>query len=255
MIRTVFETGSTNADLLDLARSGAEEGLWLRAERQTAGRGRQGRVWDSPTGNLYASVLVRVRSGDPATATLALVAAVALEEVVSSFLYSGGGRSPASQAILPDSQGSGLRRSTARLKWPNDLLLDGAKLSGVLLERADDAVVVGFGVNLAHHPELPERPSTSLAVHGVMVTPADFVEKLVDMMAAWLHIWRTDGLAPVIARWTERAHPPGTPLIARLSDGEAVAGAFGRLAPDGALVLRLADGASRVIHAADVFLV
>ena len=85
-MRTVAETGSTNADMLALARSGVEEGVWLRAERQTGGRGRQGRVWVSPIGNFYGSTVVRVRGGDPAAATLALVAAVALEEVVRVYL-------------------------------------------------------------------------------------------------------------------------------------------------------------------------
>ena len=251
VIRTVFETGSTNADLLDLARTGADEGLWLRAERQTVGRGRQGREWDSPSGNLYASTLVRLRPDDPPAATLALVAAVALEEVVRC-CFPGEGRGPASGA---SHLGPGLRRGSLSIKWPNDLLLDGAKLSGILLERAGDAVVIGIGVNLAYYPDLPDRSTTSLAAHGVVPTPPEFVEQLADMLAAWLHIWRTDGLSPVIARWTERAHRLGTPLIARLSDGEAIAGTFDGLSPDGALLLRLADGASRVIHAADVFLV
>lgn len=233
-IRTVAETGSTNADLLSLARGGADDGLWLRAERQTAGRGRQGRAWASPAGNLYASTLVRLRAGDPPAATLALVAAVALEEVVRLLL-------PTPRALA--------------LKWPNDLLLDGAKLSGILLERAEDAIVIGFGVNIAHHPDLPDRPTTSLAAQGVATTPGPFVHRLAEMFAAWLHHWRQDGLNPIIARWTERAHLAGTPLIARMPDGASVTGTFERLASDGALVLRLADGGVRVIHAADVFLV
>jgi BirA family transcriptional regulator, biotin operon repressor / biotin---[acetyl-CoA-carboxylase] ligase len=234
VIRTVAETGSTNADLLLLSRSGADDGLWLRAERQTAGRGRQGRAWASPEGNLYASTLVRLRPGDPPAATLALVAAVALEEVIGKLLQS---------------------FHTLVLKWPNDLLLDGAKLSGILLERAEDAIVVGFGVNIAHHPDLSDRLTTSLAAQGLAVTPAEFAQRLAEMFAAWLHHWRHDGLAPIVARWTERAHPPGTPLIARLPDGTGVEGTFDTLAKDGALVLRLADGGVRVIHAADVFLV
>ena len=85
-IRTVAETGSTNADMIALAASGLEEGVWLRAERQTGGRGRQGRAWVSPPGNLYASTLVRLRPSDPPAATLALVAAVALEEAVGAYL-------------------------------------------------------------------------------------------------------------------------------------------------------------------------
>ena len=141
------------------------------------------------------------------------------------------------------------------LKWPNDLLIDGAKVSGILLERVDDAVVVGIGVNVAHHPELPDRRSTSLAEQGAAITPAELLEKLAEMLAAWLAIWRAEGLAPIVKRWVERAHPPGTPLRARLADGGEVLGTFETLAPDGALMLRLADGSVRAIHAGDVFLV
>lgn len=234
MIRTVAETGSTNADLTALAATGAPEGLWLRADRQTAGRGRQGRNWVSPVGNLYASTLVRLRPSDPPAATLALVAAVALEEVV--------------RAYLGDPRG-------LALKWPNDLLLGDAKLSGVLLERSGDAVVVGVGVNLAHHPEGLDRPVTSLAAHGAQITPADFLETLAEAFARWLKRWRGEGLGPLRERWTARAHPVGTALSARLPDGSAVDGLFERLDADGALILRLADGSRRVIHAGDVFLI
>jgi BirA family biotin operon repressor/biotin-[acetyl-CoA-carboxylase] ligase len=232
VIRTVAETGSTNADMLELARSGATEGLWLRAERQTGGRGRQGRNWASPEGNLYISTLVRIRPGEPPAATLALVAAVALEETVSIFLRRGDG---------------------LVIKWPNDLLLEGGKLSGILLERADDAVVIGFGVNLAQHPTDLDRPATSLAAHGVIPDPGIFAETLAESFARWLSRWR-DGIAPVRERWSARAHPIGTALTARLADGSAIDGLFGGLDAQGALILRLADGTSRVIHAGDVFL-
>ena len=242
--------------MLMLARSGAEEGLWLRAERQTSGRGRQGRVWTSAEGNLYASTLVRLRAIDPQAATLALVAAVALEEVVRAYLPSfpreGGG--PESQAVSPVVLDPRLRGGTV-IKWPNDLLLDGAKLSGTLLERADDAVVIGIGVNLAHHPESLDRPATSLAAHGAAPDPADFLETLAAAFHRWLSIWRNEGLAPVRARWLDRAHPTGTALTARLPDGSAIDGLFTGLDGEGALILHLADGTSRVIHAADVFLI
>jgi BirA family biotin operon repressor/biotin-[acetyl-CoA-carboxylase] ligase len=234
VIRTVAETGSTNADMLMLAGAGAGEGLWLRAERQTGGRGRQGRAWSSPEGNLYASTLVRLRPGDPQAATLALVTAVTLEEVVSAYLAHAG---------------------PVRIKWPNDLLLDGAKLSGILLERAGDAVVIGIGVNLAHHPTDLERAVTSLAAHGGVPDPADFLETLADAFARWLGIWRGEGLAPIRARWLDRAHPAGTALTARLPDGSSIDGLFQGLDDAGALILRLADGTTRVIHAADVFLI
>ncbi|WP_443208552.1 biotin--[acetyl-CoA-carboxylase] ligase [Sphingomonas sp. PAMC 26621] len=268
-----------------MARSGISEGIWLRAERQTGGRGRQGRLWVSPVGNFYGSSVVRVRGGDPAPATLALAAAVALEEVVRAYLppysppvspfpltsrFPGEGRGPVAQAEVtgrsskqtPESLlGPGLRRGSERgsgeglvLKWPNDLLIDGAKISGILLERTGDAIVVGIGVNLAHHPTNTDRLATSLAAHGATPDPADFAETLADSFARWLGIWRGQGLAPVRSRWLERAHPIGTALTARLPDGSATDGLFNGLDSDGALILRLADGTARVIHAGDVFL-
>ncbi|MEG3165977.1 biotin--[acetyl-CoA-carboxylase] ligase [Sphingomonas sp. PB2P19] len=254
--------------MLALARGGMAEGVWLRAERQRSGRGRMGREWVSPVGNFYGSTVVRLRATDPSPATLALLAAVALEQTVSTCLFPGEGRGPVGKADvtartanqLPLSQlGPGLRRGGAgggvRLKWPNDLLLDGAKLSGILLERADDAVVVGIGVNLAHHPDLPDRPTTSLAAHGTPVDPAQFAETLAETFARWLARWRSEGLGPVRQRWLDRAHPIGTALTARLPDGTAQDGLFDGLDADGALILRLADGGRRVIHAADVFLI
>lgn len=219
--------------MLLLARSGAAEGVWLRAERQTGGRGRQGRAWVSPPGNFHGSTIVRLRAGDPSASTLALVAAVALAEVVA--VYLGG--------------------APVQIKWPNDVLMDGAKLSGILLERADTAVVVGIGVNLAHHPEDIDRVATSLAAHGHAPDPADFAETLAEAFARWLERWRGEGLAPIRARWLERSHPPGSALSARLPDGSVIDGLFGGLDADGALILRLADGTQHVIHAGDVFLI
>ena len=262
-VRTVAETGSTNADMLALAVSGITEGIWLRAERQSGGRGRQGRVWASPTGNFYGSTVVRVRGADPAAPTLALVAAVALEEVVRAYLQDL--PSPFRRFAPPSlshweregarsAEPSGKGEGSLWIKWPNDLLLDGAKMSGILLERAGDAVVVGIGVNLAHHPLDTDRRATSLAAQGVTPEPADFAETLADAFARWLGIWRGQGLAPVRARWLERAHPVGTALTVRLPDGSATDGLFGGLDSDGALNLRLADGTTRVIHAGDVFL-
>jgi BirA family biotin operon repressor/biotin-[acetyl-CoA-carboxylase] ligase len=229
-IRTVAETGSTNADMAELARSGTPEGVWLRAERQSAGKGRQGRAWESPLGNLYVSTLIRLRPSDPPPATLALVAAVALEDAVRTFGVA------------------------ATLKWPNDLLVDGAKLSGILLERVDDTVVIGFGVNLTHRPEGLDRAATSLRVYGPAPDPQIFAETLAESFERWVARWRGEGLASVRERWLARAHPMGTALTARLADGTSVDGLFDGLTRDGALNLRLADGTRRAIHAGDVFL-
>lgn len=218
--------------MLALAQAGASEGSWLRAERQTGGKGRQGRAWESPPGNLYATTLVRLRPTDPPAATLAFVAAVALAEAVGVFL-------PA----------------RVTLKWPNDLLIDGAKLSGILLERAGGAVVIGIGVNLAHHPDLPDRPATSLAAQGASIDPATFTDVLVESVARWLARWRGEGIDVVRQQWLAHAHPVGTAIATHLPDGEAIDGLFDGLTSDGALILRLATGARRVIHAGDVFLI
>ena len=255
-IRTIAETGSTNADLIALAASGVAEGFWLRAERQTAGRGRQGRHWVSPPGNLYASTLVRLRPSDPPPATLALVAGVAVEEAVGTFLPSPFAGYAGSSLSLVEEGGTERRKGEDRLalKWPNDLLLGGAKLAGILLERADDAVVVGVGANLAHHPDLPDRPTTSLAAHGITVAPQTAVDVLADTFARWLARWRGEGLAPIRTRWLDRAHPVGTALTVRTAGDPPLDGLFDGLAEDGALLLRLASGERRVIHAGDVFL-
>src|SRR4051794_38072455 len=139
--RAVVETGSTNDDVGALARAGAPEGAWLRADVQTGGKGRHGRAWASPPGNLHASTLVRLRPGDPSAPSLALVAAVALHETVAAF-------APEAPVLI---------------KWPNDLVADGAKLAGILLEREGEVVIAGFGVNLAYHPNDTPRSATSLA--------------------------------------------------------------------------------------------
>lgn len=139
------------------------------------------------------------------------------------------------------------------IKWPNDILIDGAKLVGILLERADDSVVIGIGVNCANRPTSLGRATTSLADCGCLVDPGVLVEVLATAFASWLARWRAEGIAAIRARWLERAHPRGTALVARVGD-DAVQGLFDGLDDSGALRLRLADGGVRVIHAADVFL-
>ena len=228
MIRALRETGSTNADLLALAATGTPEGTWLRADRQTGGRGRLGRVWLSPPGNLYTSTIVRPRAGDPPPVTLAFVAAVALEEVAAA--WAGPGR--------------------LQLKWPNDLMAGPAKLAGILLEAGGGAVVIGFGVNLAHHPDAIERPTTSLAaLGGAAPDPAAFLIDLADAFARWLGRWRGEGFAPVRQRWLQHAHPIGSPLST-----SGVEGLFEGLDHDGALLLRRADGRIETVRAGDVAL-
>lgn len=233
MIRTVADTGSTNADLLVAARDGAPEGTWLRAERQHSGRGRMGRMWQSPAGNLHASTIVRPAAADPPVPGLALVAGVAFQEVADAYA----------------------RAAHLQLKWPNDLMAGAAKVGGILLERADDAVVIGFGLNLTHSPGGLERPVTSIAaLCGHSPDPALLLMDLAGALAAWVARWRGEGLAPVVARWLSRAHPVGTALVAATAEGPRE-GLFDGLSADGALRLREADGTIAVVRAGDVFLI
>ncbi len=231
-IRYVAATTSTNDDVATAAAAGASEGYWLYAGVQESGRGRRGRVWGSFEGNLHASTFVQIAEGDPLPASLALVAAVALHEAIVR-------------------QGA----RDARLKWPNDLLIGKAKLSGILLERHESAIVIGFGVNLLRHPEGLDRPVMSLPAIGVPAPSPDlFITTLAACFANWLNRWRTQGLAPIRAEWLERAHPIGTPLMVQGGEGTSIEGAFDGLEPDGALRLRLADGSRHVMHAGEVFL-
>ena len=262
--------------MLALAEQGAPEGTWLRAGRQTGGRGRMGRLWESPEGNLYCSTLVRIGPNDPAAHTLALVAANAVHALiaplcgtVSSLPFrggAGGGGRPDQATLLcadrphpnPSPEGEGLeepRSGNARIKWPNDILVDGAKIAGILLERVGDAIVVGIGINVTGHPTGLDRPVTSLAAQGATDAEAGaLLQRLAQLFAHWLGIWRAHGLEPVRAHWLVNAHPAGTPMRVTLPDGAVVEGAFDTLDRHGMLILCLANGQSRAIHAGDVIL-
>ncbi|WP_230461483.1 biotin--[acetyl-CoA-carboxylase] ligase [Sphingobium sp. CAP-1] len=218
--------------MLALVEQGAPDGSWLRAGRQTGGRGRMGRVWESPTGNLYCSTLVRIGAADPLPHTLALVAANAVHALVAP-----------------------LCAGQARIKWPNDVLVDGAKIAGILLERVGDAIVIGIGINITDHPIGLDRPVTSLAAQGANDAEAGaLLERLAQIFGHWLAIWRAQGLDPVRAHWLLNAHPTGTPMRVVQPDGTVVEGAFDTLDRQGMLILRLANGESRAIHAGDIIL-
>jgi BirA family biotin operon repressor/biotin-[acetyl-CoA-carboxylase] ligase len=227
-LRFVEETGSTNADLL--GDPGAVEGDWLVARRQSAGRGRQGREWQSLDGNFFGSTIVVLRPTDPPAPSLALAAGLALADAV-------GHAAPG----VPTS-----------LKWPNDLMLGRAKLAGILLERAGDRVVAGFGVNLAVSPLIAGRETASLA--GIAsVTPQAFAPLIAASFARMLGAWRMAEAGALARSWEEQAHPLGTPLAVHAGANEKVEGTFAGLEPDGALRLDI-GGEVQVIRAGDVTL-
>lgn len=210
-----------------MADADAAEGDWLVALDQHQGKGRQGRLWTSVPGNFAGSTLIELRAGDPPPQSLSLVAGLALAEAVD--------------AVLPN--------QPLLLKWPNDLLLNGAKLAGILLERRGDKVVIGFGVNLAGAPKLEERRTAHL---GGRVTPAALAPILASAMARMIELWRSSPPLLFAQAWLARAHSVGTALTVHGNDGAIVEGRFHGLDSDGALQLTLADGELRTIHAGDV---
>jgi BirA family biotin operon repressor/biotin-[acetyl-CoA-carboxylase] ligase len=214
-----------------LADPDAIEGDWLVAREQTEGRGRQGRQWQSPAGNFHGSTLVALRRDDPAAPSLSLVSGLALIE--------------AAQSLSPDAD--------LLLKWPNDLLSGGAKLSGILLERAGDRVVAGFGVNLATAPVLDDRPTATLT-RDPPITSQAFAPVIAAAFARMLETWRELDTEAFANAWLSRAHPLGTPLSVHVAPGERISGSFDGIEGDGSLRLRLADGSVRVMHAGDVSL-
>ena len=224
-IRIVERAGSTNADLI--ADADAVEGDWLVALAQESGRGRQGRAWVSAPGNFCGSTLVVLRQNDPPAPTLSLAAGLALVEAIDAAL-------PA-QALM--------------LKWPNDLMLLGRKVAGILLERSGDRVAVGFGVNLASAPPLKDRQAAEL---GGTILPQAFAPLLAASFARMLDLWRTSETPALIRAWQMRAHAVGTRLTVHSAADESVSGTFAGLEPDGALRLQLDDGAVALVRAADV---
>lgn len=235
IIEFVSETGSTNADLATRLKQGEEvaEGFWLIANRQKAGKGRQGRSWLDAPGNFMGSTVVNLRADDPPVTQLSLVASLALLETVMA--------SVAMPAWL-------------QLKWPNDVLLDGAKFCGILLERVGNDAVVGIGVNLAGAPSVDGRTIKSLSALGPAPDRDTFALKLSRCFRRELMFWREEAGIQTVRRWLSAAHPIGTPLNVHDESGTRIAGRFDGLDDSGALRLRLEDGAIRVIHAGDVSL-
>ena len=211
-----------------LTADGAAEGDWLVAHAQEAGRGRQGREWRSLRGNFFGSTLVELRASDPPATTLSLAAGLALIEAVD--------------AAVP-----GL---PLMLKWPNDLLLRGDKLAGILLERSGDRIVVGFGVNLAAAPKLTDRQAASL--DGI-ITPTAFAPLLAGSFARLVALWRSSEPGAIARAWQMRAHPVGTQLTVHINADEKVSGRFDGIEPDGALRLNT-DRGVEIVRAGDVSL-
>jgi BirA family transcriptional regulator, biotin operon repressor / biotin---[acetyl-CoA-carboxylase] ligase len=227
---------STNDEARRRAREGAAEGLLVWAKEQSAGRGRRGRSFASPRGNLYMSVLLRPTRLAVEAAQLSFAGALAVGD--------------AAAALLPDA---------ARLcyKWPNDVLIDGRKLSGVLLESQAagegrlDWLVLGMGVNLASYPEGLEFPAISLKAAGADISVETLLTAVAERFLFWYERWQAAGFAPLRAAWLSRAQGLGGAIRVRLQAGELL-GRFAGLDQEGALLLEDAGGRRR-IAAGDIF--
>ena len=210
--------------------------LWIAARRQTAGRGRRGRAWSGLEGNLFTTGLYVLQADAARVAELSFTAALAVADVCDAAL-----KDPAA----------------TRLKWPNDVLVNGRKVAGILLESGQAPggglwLAVGIGINLAAAPEDSERPAASLAAAGGAIMPEAALDTLIAGFERWRLRWLRDGFGPVRDAWLARAHGLGERCEARLAR-ETVSGTFADLGPDGSLRLDLDDGGRRYISAGDVF--
>lgn len=229
--------GSTNDEAKRLARSGAEEGTLVWALEQTLGRGRRGREWVSPRGNLYASLVLRPACPLDRAAQLGFVAALAVGDALA--------------ALVP-----GLREPA--LKWPNDVLVGGRKIAGLLLEAEIGEngnlafLIVGVGINLVSAPTDAEFPATSILGEGHRPPePAATLEAFAPHFDSWARCWREEGFAPVRAAWRTRARGLGEPIRVRL-ETTTLHGRFADIDHQGVLLLDTPDGRRR-ISVGDVF--
>lgn len=232
------DVSSTNTVALEMAGAGEPGQLWVTAKRQLKGRGRRGRTWVSEEGNLYASLLLVDPAPLAKLSTLPLVAAVAVYRALKPLFAA----TPQALAI----------------KWPNDILVDGKKINGILLESGTlpdgrVAVVIGCGVNCRRHPENPAYPATDLAECGFDKTADDIFLDLARSMAAALGLWnRGEGFAGIREEWLRAARGIGEPVTVNLHEGR-LDGVFDEIDADGYLCLVTADGQRRRISAGDLF--
>jgi BirA family biotin operon repressor/biotin-[acetyl-CoA-carboxylase] ligase len=230
------EIDSTNEEAKRRAEAGEAGGLFILARAQAAGRGRRGREWVSPKGNLFATLLLRPRATPQKGAELSFVAAIAVAETFEE-----------------------LGASAVTVKWPNDVLIAGAKAAGILLESAArnsvelDWLAIGMGLNLAASPAGTPYPATSLKAQTGRTPPdpADVLPILAEALARQYEVWQREGFSRVRAAWLARAEGLGKRIIARL-EAEEIEGNFLDLSETGALVLDTPHG-RRLISAGEIF--
>ena len=231
------ESDSTNEEARRRAATGERGPLWIIARRQTAGRGRRGREWASPEGNLMATLLIAPGVSPPEAARLSFVAALAVHDLVGKYAA----------------------HAAVRVKWPNDVLVNGRKVAGILLESSSTEgqqtvpwLAIGIGVNLIHAPSDTVFPATFVGAHGAAPSPAEALAELAEAWETRFRVWRVSGFSAIREAWLAVAAGIGQDIEVRLP-GETLQGRFETLMPDGALSLLLPSGARRAVTAGEVF--
>jgi BirA family biotin operon repressor/biotin-[acetyl-CoA-carboxylase] ligase len=216
------ELPSTSDFCAERAKSGETEGLAVFAAQQSAGRGSRGRTWLSPPGNVALSVLLRPQIAPSQSSMFPLLAGIATADAIKAALPAG---------------------PPPMLKWPNDVLLDGQKCAGLLIDATQsnnriDWLIIGIGINLAYAPEVPGRATTCLTAHGAETTAIALAQAVLDNLSSWLDTLANDGPEAIVAAWLSRAHPIGTHLEIKTAE-KKTAGAFAGLSPTGELLLQV----------------
>ena len=233
-IQVLGSVPSTQDVAMDAMINGATEGLTIQAMTMESGRGRHGHKWEAPMGNLYLSTLLRPRCNLEEAGDLSFVVAVALYKTLSRYINS--------------------EKHKITLKWPNDVLVDGLKISGILLETNTqdntlDGVVVGIGVNVFNAPDL------AINLEKLSKNPV-YINKIRDDLLENLNIyyalWQEEGIAPIRLLWLKNAHGLGQAISARLPN-KTYKGIFEGLSEEGALILKDENNERHIIHAADVY--
>lgn len=241
--------GSTNARALEHARGGDDGKLWVVSKAQENGRGRRGRAWESPYGNLAATLLLKPDGDLRLAATLGFVAGLALSDALDAVIPKG--------RISIGLDGASAGKNRFELKWPNDVLASGAKLAGILLESTvldggRMAVAIGIGVNVVAYPENLPYPATSLRALGSGCDAETLFLALSDAWSVNARLWSEgQGLAAIRRRWLDRAAGLGGQVAVRI-DGRVVRGTFETIDEDCRFVIRDDQGAAITIAAGDV---
>lgn len=229
-VHTYASLPSTQDYVKELVEEGLEEGIVVQCLEQRSGRGRHGNTWFSPMGNLYMSVLLRPKCDVKQAGQMSFVAAVALSAAMDEVVDT--------------------KQHTKTLKWPNDILIDGKKVSGILIEKVADGYALGMGVNIMNPPD--QGVGLSQVSWEIQVAIHPFRDMVLDKLSHYYDLWQAEGFTQIRELWLSQAHGLGQPITARLAKGEQK-GTFEGLTDDGALKLKLENGDFVDINAGEVY--